>query len=250
MARATNQIAMEELARDTGGRAYYNTNGLSDAITHAVDEGAHYYTLAYTPSNKQMDAKFRKIQVKLLGDNYQLSYRQGYYADDFPFPSMEKSDGDLLSPLMAHGMLAFSQIVYKAEVTPVDPQPSKEIAIAGANTKLKRPVTRYGVDFAVAVQGIKMETTSDGVRHGNIEIALIVYDHNGASVNWILGRPRISLEPKAYAEAERVGLQLHLDVDVPHGDNYLSTGIYDLESRKAGTLEIPLSNSNIGTSIR
>ena len=95
-----------------------------------------------------------------------------------------------------------------------------------------------------------METTSDGVRHGNIQIALIVYDHNGAPVNWIIGKPQISLEPKAYAEAERVGLQLHLDVDVPHGDTYLSTGIYDLESRKAGTLEIPLNNFNIGTSIR
>jgi VWFA-related protein len=244
--RATNQIAMEELARDTGGKAYYNTNGLSDAITHAIDEGARYYTLTYSPSNRQMDAKFRKIQVKLLGDNYQLSYRQGYYADDLPMQSGGNSEGDLLTPLMVHGMPAATQIIYKVEVAPTDPQPSKESAIAGGNTKLRRPVTRYTVDFAVAVQDIKMETTSDGVRHGNIQVALIVYNRDGAPVNWIIEKNQLSFEPKAYAEAERVGLQLHLGVDVPHGDIYLNTGIYDVESRRAGTLEIPLSISNTG----
>ena len=41
--RAFNQIAMELLARDTGGHAFYNTNGLSEAMEQAVEEGSHFY---------------------------------------------------------------------------------------------------------------------------------------------------------------------------------------------------------------
>jgi hypothetical protein len=46
-----------------------------------------------------------------------------------------------------------------------------------------------------------------------------------------------------YAAVGRIGLQLHLQIDVPQGDIYLCTGIYDSGSGKVGTLEIPLSGS-------
>jgi VWFA-related protein len=45
--RAVNQIAMEALARDTGGKAFYNSNALNDAMAQTVDEGSNYYTLTY-----------------------------------------------------------------------------------------------------------------------------------------------------------------------------------------------------------
>jgi hypothetical protein len=51
----------------------------------------------------------------------------------------------------------------------------------------------------------------------------------------------ISLDPTTYADAEKVGLQLHLDIDAPRSDIHLKTGICDLGSRKAGTLEIPVN---------
>ncbi len=38
------------------------------------------------------------------------------------------------------------------------------------------------------------------------------------------------------------GLQLHADVDVPKGQYWLRTGIYDASTRKVGTMEIPFSS--------
>jgi hypothetical protein len=38
----------------------------------------------------------------------------------------------------------------------------------------------------------------------------------------------------------QVGLQIHKEIDVPKGDVYLRTGIYDLGSNAAGTLGMPL----------
>ena len=48
---SANQIAMETMAGETGGRAFYSTNALSDAVKDAVGNGSHYYTLAYSPAN-------------------------------------------------------------------------------------------------------------------------------------------------------------------------------------------------------
>ncbi len=233
---------MEELARDTGGKAYYNSNGLSDAMAHAINNGSRYYTLAYSPGNKKMDGKFRKIQVKLLGDNYKLSYRQGYYADEVPKGSTGKFGDDTLMPLLVHGLPDSTQVLYKIHVAPVNMQPDPNADIAGGNTRLKRPVTRYGVDFAIAEQDIKLETTPDGVRHGNIEVAMIVYDRDGTPLNWVIRKPVVSLDPMAYASLEQVGLQLHLEIDVPPGNVFLHSGIYDSGSNKAGTLEVPLGD--------
>jgi VWFA-related protein len=49
--RAFDQIAMETLARDTGGRPFFNTNDLSSAMRDAVNNGSHYYTITYISSN-------------------------------------------------------------------------------------------------------------------------------------------------------------------------------------------------------
>jgi hypothetical protein len=56
---------MDELAKDTGGEAIYNTNGLNDAVNRVLNDGTHYYTLTYTPTNKKMDSRLRHIEVTL-----------------------------------------------------------------------------------------------------------------------------------------------------------------------------------------
>ena len=144
--RAANQIAMEELANDTGGRAFYNTNGLAAAMARIVDNGARYYTLTYTPTNKNMDGKYRSIHVKLNGGEYRLAYRPGYYAEDARV--QESATGDRLLPLLGLGMPDFSEILYKTRVLALDPQPANG-AHAGSNNELKGPVQRYEVDFAI-----------------------------------------------------------------------------------------------------
>jgi VWFA-related protein len=244
LVRGANQMAMEELARDTGGRAYYNTNALSDAMTHAINDGARYYTLGYTPTNQKLDGTFRKIQVKISGDNHVVSYRQGYYADKFPDAPAKQSASDALLRLMFHGLPDFTQLLYKMKIVPSSPQAAKDAVIAGRNLKLKRPAVRYEVDFAVSVHDLTLQLAPDGVRHGSVEVALVAYAPDGVPVNSVIGEQAISLSPKAYVEAVGVGLQFRMDIDVPRGDIYLSTGIYDLPSRRAGTVSVSLNDFN------
>ena len=76
------QNAMQFIARDTGGEAFYNTNGLKEAMAKAVNNGSNYYTISYTPTDKDQDGRYRPIQVKVRSGHYKLSYRHGYFADD------------------------------------------------------------------------------------------------------------------------------------------------------------------------
>jgi VWFA-related protein len=239
---ANTQIAMETIAQDTGGRAFYNTNGLDAAMAKAIDEGSQYYTLSYAPTNNKTDGKYRHMEVKLPNTDYKLSYRRGYYADKPEArESSESAAEDPLIPLVGFGMPNFDQITYKIQAAPVHPQPAPDARRAGFNTEMKRPFTRYGVDVVVSLQGFVLKTTPDGVRHGRIEAMLIAYDRDGKIINILKRQSRLALEPAVYAQLQTDGLPFHLEIDVPPGDIYLRTGIYDLGSGNAGTLGFPLA---------
>lgn len=49
----------------------------------------------------------------------------------------------------------------------------------------------------------------------------------------------LNIKPGEYATYEKAGVPLHADVSTPKGNYWLRTGIYDANSRKVGTLEIP-----------
>jgi VWFA-related protein len=245
--RDSSHNAMDELAKNTGGQAFYNTNGLNDALTRVVNNGTRYYSLAYLPSNSKMDGKYRRIQVRLLKGKDTLAYRRGYYADDLEsvLAAGLKPETDPLLMLMGRNLPEYSQILYKIKVLPSDPQPAPDAPRIGSNPDLKGPFTRYGVDFAIAPQDLKLDPTPDGGRHGNIEIVLLAYDREGKPLNFVVTKGDVNLDAKLYASVLQVGLQIHKEIDVPKEYVYLRTGIYDLKSNAAGTLGVPLTDSAV-----
>jgi VWFA-related protein len=245
--RATNQLAMEELAKATGGHAFYNSNGLGEAMIHALHDGARYYTLSYVPTNKSMDGKYRRIQIELVHTSYKLAYRRGYTAEDARSAQAAAHEpaSDPLLPLVKFGMPDFTQILYKIRVLPTNPQPPPEAKRLGSNPAMKGPVTRYGVDFAISEQDLRLDAAPDGVRHGAIEVMLVAYDEEGKPLNFVVTESKILMKSKVYEALEKVGLQLHKEIDVPSGEIYLRTGIYDLNASTAGTLGVPLSAASV-----
>jgi hypothetical protein len=69
---------------------------------------------------------------------------------------------------------------------------------------------------------------------------LVAYDTEGKPVNLVTNRSEIRMPAKDYANVQRQGLQIHKEIDVPKGNAFLRTGIYDLKSANAGTLGVPL----------
>jgi VWFA-related protein len=80
--QAFQHMDLDTIAEATGGKAYYNTNGLKEVIVGIVDNGSNYYTLAYATTNKTWNGQFRHIKVTLNRPGVRTQYRQGYYAID------------------------------------------------------------------------------------------------------------------------------------------------------------------------
>jgi len=244
-ARADKIMAMEQLAADTGGKAFYNTNDLNAAMVHAIENGAHYYTLVYTPTNKKMDGSYRRIGVKAATGKYSLAYRRGYNADDSATAST-KPEADPLHALLMRGMPNSTQMLYGTRVVPVTPQPAPEAKRAGKNAKLSGPTTRYSVDFMIRWTDVAWETSADGTHRGKIQAELLAYDREGNAVNWVGVTQAMELKPELFAPIQKSGVPVHLEIDLPNSDVYLETGVYDWETAKAGTLEIPILRAASG----
>jgi VWFA-related protein len=240
-ANQANTGAMEQLAHDTGGKAFYTSNDLSQSITGAIQNGSHYYTLVYTPPSAQMDGKFHRIEVRLTEGKANLSYRRGYYADSAAANIEAKAVADPLPPLLAHGLPASTQILYQARVTLLTPQPEAEAPHAGGNGKLAGTLIRYKVDLVVLPATVSLALAPDLTHNGKLEVALVAYDQAGKPVNWTGQTLGLVLNPASYNQIQNGGIPIHLQLDLPKGDLTLATGIYDLNAHKAGTLEIPIS---------
>ncbi len=262
--RNADHTTMEEIARDTGGAAYTNTNGLTDAVAKVIDQGSSFYTMTYTPTNTAADGRFRKIQVKLSREDSdkgaRLAYRRGYYAADAKQIKAEsaKSPGDPLHPFMGPGMPASTQIPLALRVQRIAAQPgagapgdapplqARDRATAskpaGDNPNLKGPFTRYTVDFVIAASGLELDPNPDGSRHGKIEATLVVYSHEGQALNWMIRNLDLDMDAARYAQVKANGVNFSLDIDVPNGGVSLRAGVFDLDSNLAGTLEIPLTS--------
>ncbi len=263
--RANTTLAMEQLAADTGGQAIFNTNGLQAALDHVIHNGERYYTLVYTPTNKEMNGQFRRIQVKLdpkVPDarKSKLAYRRGYYADSPDGPPtnakapqtgkdqkataeqrIREAELNPLQPMMGRGMPSASMLLYGVRVEPAARQPSATDKRAGLNAKLTGPVTRYTADFMLDWKQVTLEPAENGNQTARILVELIAYDHDGKVLNWAGGFTKMTIDPPTLAAIQKSGIPAHMELDVPSTERvYLSTGVYDYKSRRGGTLEIPL----------
>jgi hypothetical protein len=179
-----------------------------------------------------------------------LAYRKGYYAldsDHAPAGSKsspkEKTAATLnpLQPLLMRGAPSSTEVLYGVRVAPVNPQPKPNAARAGKNAKLTGPTKRYAVDLMIRSTDVKLQLAVDGKRTGKVRVELLAYDRDGHALNWQGGTLAMNLTPDEYAAIQRSGVPAHFEIDVPSDkDVFLATGVYDWESGKAGTLEIPL----------
>jgi len=79
--------SLKKLAERTGGRAYFpeSERELRAAFEQIQRELREQYLVAYSPSNKNRDGSYRRIQIEIIDPelkkaNLKLNYRPGYFA--------------------------------------------------------------------------------------------------------------------------------------------------------------------------
>jgi len=76
----TSYINWDHFATVTGGKIFAYRNDVGNEITTAIDNSAAYYTLSYSPTNKNEDeSKYRLIKIHLSNPDLTARTREGYY---------------------------------------------------------------------------------------------------------------------------------------------------------------------------
>jgi VWFA-related protein len=248
---ANEQGTMQQMAEATGGRAFMNTNGLKEAVEKAVEIGSNYYTIAYTPQNRNWNGDFRKIAVKVDKPGVTLAYRRGYFADDPGGSPNKNAPGNALSnatqydPLraaMMRGAPDPTELIFVATVRPSTSAP--EDAAAQGNQlgkKVNGPFRRYTVSFLTNPRQVDCAAGPDGVHHCQLEFLTFVYSDDGTLVNMQTNGINAGLTESGYAAAMSTNFSFRQQVSVPvKGEYYLRLGMRDRSTGNVGALELPV----------
>lgn len=124
---------MYEVARRTGGRAFYNRNDLETGMSRALEDGRYTYELAYYPDHGKWNGEWRKISVKvtkadiceppgglkrlLVGGCLHLLARGGYFALPEPKPVLPQGRKEFLAHV-ATTAAEFTQLPISVHIEP------------------------------------------------------------------------------------------------------------------------------------
>lgn len=252
--------AMDQMADATGGKAFYNTNGLADATAQAMQLGANYYTLAYSPSNRTWDGKFRSIKVSLSeaakGHGYKLTYRPGYFALDAASSShhaeaasVNESRVSVGAPsasvakmMMERGAPEPQDLLVKVRVLPQSTEPTNKLAVNNVVTAakaMKAPYRNYAVDLVASAGDFAMQRTSDGHYTDTVQVKIFVYNAEGELLNVAALDTRMNLTAEVYQNVLKNGVRYKGIVSAPaKGESFLRIGIMDGNSGRLGAVEI------------
>jgi VWFA-related protein len=241
---------MDRLAAQTGGQAFYNTNGITQAIRKAMEQGSNYYALSYTPANKKYDGAYRKIKVILAGKKYRLAYRGGYYAVDPFAPATPPKDmtSSLARAAMQQGSPPSRQIVFGARVVPVG-KPRVIQTSTGGNAKASKKhkekekaveVQRYAIDHAVTFGDLRFSPGPDGKYHDVVNFMVTAFDDDGKLMASQVSQTVADLKPEVLKDIMAGGLRMHQEIDVPVKGVAMRLGVEDVSNSHIGTLEILL----------
>jgi hypothetical protein len=248
---------MQQIAQETGGEAFLDTNGIKDAIARAVANGSSYYTIGYAPSWKDYDGTFHRIKVTVDGQ-FNTAYRQGYYADDVAKARINPMAAlHLMNAALEQGAPPLSELLFKVRVQPADsplgtpaaPSPSSSPnqvsspnpAAAAGNPE--KPVKRYVIDYGVPAHMLDFPPTTDGVRHGRLEFVVIAYSPDGKRINSVDQNANFDLKPELYDQVLQFGIPIHQEIDLPVGLVLLRIVVHDMNSERVGAIEVPVNVS-------
>ena len=242
--------AINQVATETGGKAFFNTNGITEAISTAMEQGSNYYSISYTPSNRNYNGHFRKIKVALAQKGYHLHYRPGYYAEDPFAPARDPGLSHTIRVAsMQHGSPQSHQILFSTRVVPmgfktkVDSATLGEILLASAKKPVlpaQVEVQRYAIDFTVDSSGLRFIPSQNGTYHSALTFMFASFDEDGVRLSAVSNAGTSDIKPELVKQILNEGCQVHQEVDVPIKASFLRIGIQDQMSNNVGTLELPL----------
>lgn len=218
------QETLSTLAADTGGKAFLDSNDLSLGIVQAQQDIRSYYVIGYYSSNPSRDGRFRRVQVKVTGQQQaKLDYRSGYFA---PKEFGKFTDADKESQLQDALMLG-------------DPVTDLPLALEASYFRLNRQ--KYFVPIAMKIPGSTVQLARKGSA-GTTEFDFIgqVRDLKGRITGSVRDGIKVKLSEDEAEQLNKRHLQYDTGFTLSPGDYRLKFLVRENQTGKMGTFETSL----------
>ena len=221
---------MQDLAKETGGLAFYNQNDIAHAVALSAADGGRYYTLGYYPEGGRWDGKFHRIEVKVVGHGLEARYRSGYFAVDvaqtFTAENAEQRERRAFEELRdaIADPLPATQVTFRAHIPTVQPAAKAQVQI----------------QFLIDVASISFDGVEAGRPHCSLDVMVAATSPEGKVITADTRTVDAHLQPDHYAQATQHGLPFSMSLALEPGSYSLRVAIRDGPTGKIGTLTIPL----------
>jgi VWFA-related protein len=230
---------MTAIAQQTGGKAFYNTNAITEAVQQALDSGSNFYTVTYTPTDSMVDSRFHAIKVQVDQPKLRLIYRAGYYTGnpDTTLLGLKVPRATPMQTAMLHGAMESAQILFDAKIAASDG--SEDLAPEEHPPVRYPPDRHYTVSYTAQGGNFAFDRGKDGLYYGRIEFVVLVYKPDGTLLTTYTKYALPTFTKAEYEAMQKYGAAAHQQIDLPpKGEYFLRIGVHDLGSDRVGAVEI------------
>jgi len=216
---------LAQLAGETGGVFYHNSNDLHQGIQEISSRQDYYYVLTYTVPTQKPDGRYHSIKVEVTRPGLKVSYRKGYYAPKEEMTFERRKKEDVLEALQAPGNL-------------------NEIPMGLSYNYYQDDDTTYVVSLLMKVDIRRLHFLEEDSRHKNvISMVVVAYDENDHYIDGLDKSVDFRLTDESYASLLDRGLTSKIEFKLTLGRYKIKAVVREASQGKMGSLtkaiEIP-----------
>jgi VWFA-related protein len=222
---------MEDLAKETGGLALYNSNDIKRAVALSAADGDRYYTLGYYPEGALWDGKFHSIDVKINRDGLKSRHRSGYFAVDAAQSSASETPQQ-----RSH------QAYEELRAALADPLPATQVTFrVHIPAIVSAPKPQVQIQFLVDTSAISFDVVENGIHHCNLDFMVAAVSPDGKIVASDGHTVDAHLSSDQYAQMNQNGLPFTMQLPLAPAEYSLRIAVRDNRTGQIGTLTLPLA---------
>jgi VWFA-related protein len=215
-----------DLAGDTGGQFFHNSNDLDQGFRQVGTLSEVYYVLAFSPRNLKFDGRFHTLKVSLVNPaGYTLQARRGYFAPRASEDAATKAKEEIKDAV-------FSQDELKE--LPID--------VHTQFFKINEAEVRLAVLTHLDLSSVRFRQEQD--RHlNNFTFLTALFDQDG---KYMMGKEKVvefRLRDATLAKLTQTGITLKTEFDLKPGRYLVRQIVRDSEAGQLSglshTVEIP-----------
>jgi VWFA-related protein len=221
-ANFASQEVMDTLSRDTGGKAFFDSNDFAPAFAKVEADTSAYYAIGFRSTDPARDGRYRKLSIKINRPGVKLEYRPGYYAPaDFKHSGHEDRERELEDQLASD-------------------LPATDMAVYMDAMYFRLDENRFYVPVSLIVPGSQIPFVKGGDKDkATLDIIGTVIDEVKRPIGHARETVKLNLDPTL--QARQKNIQYTTSFNLPPGKYRLKFVVRENQTGRMGSFEAEIT---------